>query len=86
MGAAFIGPSFVMVLALAQLYLRFGGLHWIQGAFYGIGAAVISIIARSSVKLSRMALGRDPLLWALFAVAAAVTAVTESEIVWLFLG
>src|SRR5947208_15541885 len=45
--AAFILPSFVMVLALSALYLRFGGLPWMRGAFYGIGAAVIGIIARS---------------------------------------
>src|SRR5215210_1127916 len=38
---AFILPSFLMVLALAWLYMQFGGLEWMQGAFYGIGAAVI---------------------------------------------
>src|SRR5437867_12283101 len=42
---AFILPSFLMVLALSALYLRYGGLAWMQGAFYGIGAAVIAIIA-----------------------------------------
>jgi chromate transporter len=57
-----------------------------QGAFYGIGAAVIAIIARSAFKLTRLTLGRDALLWGLFAVAALVTAWTESEIVWVFLG
>jgi chromate transporter len=67
------------------LYLRFGGLAWMQGAFYGIGAAVIAIIARSAVKLVRMTLGRDTLLWLIFAVNAAVTAWTETEIVWVFL-
>src|SRR6058998_1609649 len=36
---AFILPSFFMVLGLSILYLRFGGLPWMQGAFYGIGAA-----------------------------------------------
>jgi chromate transporter len=74
------------VIAIAAGYERFGGLAWMQGAFYGIGAAVIAIIARSAVKLTRLTLARDPLLWALFAVAAVVTAWTESEIVWLFLG
>jgi chromate transporter len=75
-----------MVLALAVGYLHFGGLAWMQGAFYGIGAAVIAIIARSAVKLSRLTLARDVLLWLLFSVAALVTAWTESEIVWVFLG
>jgi len=85
-GVAFVIPSFVMVLALALGYLRFGGLDWMQGAFYGIGAAVIAIIARSVVKLTRLTLARDALLWAVCGFAAVVTAWTESEIVWVFLG
>ena len=31
---AFISPSFLMVLALSALYLSFGGLPWMQGAFF----------------------------------------------------
>jgi chromate transporter len=85
-GLAFVLPSFAMVLALAIGYLRFGGLAWMQGAFYGIGAAVIAVIARSVVKLTRLTIGRDALRACLFAVAALVTAWTESEIVWVFLG
>ena len=42
-GVAFILPSFLMVLALSAAYVRFGGLAWMQGMFYGIGAAVIGI-------------------------------------------
>jgi chromate transporter len=82
---AFIAPSFVMVLAISALYLRYGGLPWMQGVFYGVGAAVIAIIARSAYKLARLTLGKDPLLFALFAVSALVTAWTESEVVWVFL-
>jgi len=82
---AFVLPSFVMVLAISALYLRYGGIAWMQGAFYGIGAAVIAIIGRSAYKLVRMTLGKDRLLTALFAVSAIVTAWTETEIVWLFL-
>ena len=83
-GVAFIAPSFLMVIGLAVLYVRFGGIGWLQGAFYGIGAAVIAIIARSAFKLTRASLGRDRLLWCLFAISALVTAWQESEIVWLF--
>jgi chromate transporter len=83
-GLAFVGPSFVMVLALSAFYLRFGGLPWLQGIFYGIGAAVIAIIARSAVKLVRSSVGRDALLGGLFLVSGATTAWTESEPVWLF--
>jgi chromate transporter len=85
-GLAFVLPSFLMVIAIAVGYLRFGGLPWMQGAFYGIGAAVIAIIVRSAVKLTRLTLDRDRLLWALFAGAAVVTAWTESEVVWVFVG
>lgn len=81
---AFILPSFAMVLGLGALYLEFGGLPWMQGAFYGVGAAVIAIIARSAAKLVRMTLAKDRLLWAVFLVNAAVTAWTETEIVWVF--
>jgi chromate transporter len=85
-GVAFVAPSFVMVLGLAVGYIRLGGLPWMQGAFYGIGAAVIAIIARSVFKLTRLTLAHDPLLWALFVAAGVVTAWKESEIVWLFVG
>ncbi|PYO60853.1 MAG: chromate transporter [Gemmatimonadetes bacterium] len=77
---AFVGPSFLMVLILSALYVRFGGLPWMQGLFYGIGAAVIAIIARSVLKLVRMTLGRDRLLWVLFTASALVTAWTESAV------
>lgn len=85
-GFAFVLPSFLMVLALAALYLRFGGLPWMQGAFYGIGAAVIAIFARSVWKLTKLTIARDRLLWVVFGASAVTTAWTESEIVWLFIG
>jgi chromate transporter len=85
-GVAFIAPSFTMVVAIAALYARFGGMRWLQGAFYGIGAAVIAIVARSAVRLARTTIARDRLLWALFLVNAAVTMWTESELVLLFIG
>lgn len=78
---AFVLPSFLMVLALSAVYVRYGGLSWMQGMFYGIGAAVIAIITRSAYKLVRMTLGKDWLLLALFGVSAVVTAWTEREIV-----
>src|SRR6266851_5285056 len=35
-GAAFVLPSFLMVLALSAAYMRYGGLNWMQAVFYGI--------------------------------------------------
>src|SRR6266568_738634 len=82
---AFVLPSFLMVLALSAAYVRFGGLAWMQGMFYGIGAAVIGIIARSAFKLTKITLGKDRMLWAIFGVLAVSTAWTSREIIWVFL-
>src|SRR5947209_5927928 len=84
-GAVFILPSFLMVLAIGKAYVSFGGTRIISALFYGIGAAVVAIIARSAIKLVKTALKRDKLLWAVFLVLGVSTAVTEKEIVWLFL-
>jgi len=84
-GVAFVIPSFLMVLALSAAYVRFGGLPWMQGMFYGIGAAVIGIIARSAFKLTKLALSKDKLLWGIFTALAVSTAWTSREIVWVFL-
>ena len=83
-GVAFVSPSFLMVLVLAWLYLRFGGLPWMQAVFYGIGAAVIAIIARGAIKLAERTVGRDLLLASVMLVNAAVVAWTERELVWVF--
>jgi chromate transporter len=84
-GVAFVLPSFLMVLALSAAYVRFGGLPWMQGMFYGIGAAVIGIITRSAFKLTKLTLGKDKLLWGIFTILAVSTAWTSREIIWLFL-
>lgn len=82
---AFILPSFFMVWAISVAYVRYGGLPWMEALFYGVGAAVIGIIARSAQKLTRLTLSRSWLLWVVFGVMALTTAWTEREIVWLFL-
>ena len=84
-GIAFVLPSFLMVVALGWAYSRYGGLTWMQSVFYGVGAAVIGIIAISAHKLTVKSVGKDKLLWAIYLVLAAVTVITESEIAWLFL-
>jgi chromate transporter len=85
-GIAFVLPSFAMVVALGAAYVAYGGITWMQAVFYGLGAAVIGIIAISAYKLTTKSVGKDWLLWAIYLLAAAVTVVTESEIAWIFLG
>jgi chromate transporter len=84
-GISFVLPSFLMAVVVAALYVHFGSLPWIQGMFYGIGAAVIAIIVRSAIKLVRTTVGRDLLLWIIFAALAITTAWTQSEIIWVFI-
>jgi chromate transporter len=84
-GLAFVLPSFLMVLGIGYAYVEAGGLPWMQAVFYGIGAAVIGIIAISSYKLSKKSLGKDWLLWGIAIVLAIATFITEKEILWLIL-
>ena len=83
-GAAFVVPSFLMVLGISIAYVRFGGLWWMQALFYGIGAAVIAIITIAAYKLSRSTNKRDPLLWAIFAALGLVTVVAQAELAEFF--
>ena len=85
-GIAFVIPSFVMVVAIGAAYVAYGGIGWMQAVFYGVGASVIGIIALSAYKLTTRSIGKDRLLWGIYLVSGAITVVTESEIIWVFLG
>lgn len=85
-GVAFILPSFLMVVALGWAYTLYGGLSWMQAVFYGVGAAVIGIIAISAYKLTRKTVGTDWLLWCIYIANAAATIITKSERIELILG
>lgn len=84
-GLAFILPSFLMVVAISLAYLAYGGLWWMQALFYGIGAAVIGIIAVAAYKLARSTNKSDPLLWTIFAFLLAVTVWAQAELAEFFL-
>lgn len=84
-GLAFVLPSFLMVVAISIAYLVYGGLWWMQGLFYGIGAAVIAIVTIAAYKLARSTNKRDPLLWGIFAALALVTVWAEAELAEFFI-
>jgi chromate transporter len=83
-GLAFVVPSFFMVIAISMAYRRYGGLWWMQALFYGIGAAVIAIIAIAAYKLARSTNKRDPLLWGVFGVLMLITVWAEAELAEVF--
>jgi chromate transporter len=84
-GIAFVLPSFVMVLVLAAGYARAGGLPIIGALFYGVGAAVIALLARAGYRLARSTVARDRLLWAVTGVNAVATVALRRESVLLVL-
>lgn len=78
--AAFIAPSFLLVLGIGYLYVRYQGLPAVQSLFYGISPAVIAIIVLAAWKLARLTDARDVRLWIISAVVAVITAVTGTEV------
>lgn len=85
-GVAFALPSFLMVLAISYAYVAYGGLPWMQAVFYGVGAAIIGIIALSAYNLTRRTVKKDLLLWAVFLVVSVATAITQRENLFLIVG
>ena len=92
-GLAFVLPSFIMVVLLGMAYQLFGGLAWMQAVFYGVGAAVIGIIAMSAYKLTVKSISKLEiaaikskwLLWLFYIAGIVITVITEREEIMLFL-
>src|SRR5688572_2287015 len=55
-GIAFILPSFFLLMALSWVFVVHGDLRWVAGAFAGVAAAVVAIVAHATVRLGRTAL------------------------------
>ncbi len=91
-GLAFVIPSFLMVVVLGIVYKLYGGISWMQAVFYGVGAAVIGIIGMSSYKLTTKSVSKFSwkaiqekwILWLFYLVALAITVITQTEEVLLF--
>ncbi|HET6791406.1 MAG TPA: chromate efflux transporter [Actinomycetota bacterium] len=55
-GVAFVLPSFFLLLGLSWLFVTHGDLRWVAGAFAGLAAAVVAIVAHAMVRLGRTTL------------------------------
>jgi chromate transporter len=55
-GVAFVLPSFFLLLGLSWLFVTHGDLRWVAGAFEGLAAAVVAIVAHAMVRLGRTTL------------------------------
>ena len=77
--AAFVAPSFLMVLIGAAVYRHFEGLAVVHQLFRGVAPVVIAIIAMAAYKLAKLTNQKDRRAWVLSAVIAVITAVSGSE-------
>ncbi len=84
-GWAFILPNFVIVAALAALYVRFGGLSLVTAIFYGVSPAVIALILHSCYRLAKLGM-EDWLQWVIAAVCFTITVALQAEVALLFVG
>ncbi|GAC1341166.1 MAG: chromate transporter [Candidatus Dormibacteria bacterium] len=84
--AAFVAPSFLMVVVIGFLYVRYQGIPAVQSVFYGVSPAVIAIVVLAAVKLARLTDGRDIRLWTISAIVGIATAATGSEVALLIVG
>jgi chromate transporter len=84
--AAFIAPSFLIVVVIGFLYVRYQGIAAVQSVFYGVSPAVIAIIVLAAVKLARLTDSKDRRLWAISAIVGVATALTGSEVALLIVG
>jgi chromate transporter len=84
-GWAFILPNFVIVAALAALYVRFEGLPAVAAVFYGVSPAVIALILHSCYRLTKLGM-KDWIEWALAVAAFIITVAVQAEVALVFIG
>jgi chromate transporter len=84
-GWAFILPNFVIVTAVAALYVHFGRLSWMTGVFYGASPVIIALIVHSCSRLARLGM-EHWLQWLIALAAFAVTVALEAEVALVFIG
>jgi chromate transporter len=64
-GICFIGPAFLLTLALSVLYVSTGGIPQVESILWGIKPVIVAIIANVGYRLMRTALNTRA-LWVLF--------------------
>lgn len=55
-GLWFVMPGALAILGLSLVYVLAGQVGWIEGAFFGLKAAVIALVAQALVRVARKAL------------------------------
>ena len=87
-GALFVLPSLVLLIALSWVYLAFGHVDWVAGAFYGIKPAVAAIVLQAVWRIGGRTLRRPsqaPLLWGVAVASFIAVAILEVPFPWVVL-
>jgi chromate transporter len=71
-GIAFVLPSFFVLLALSWIFARHGEVDWIAGAFAGIAASVVAIVAHATTRVARSTLKNGPMVGVAVATFVAI--------------
>lgn len=86
-GLCFIAPAWVMVVALAWAYFRYGALPAVSALFLGISPAVVAIVLTFCWKLGRKVLlggDRPWIRWAIALGAFGLLRFSTGGILWAF--
>jgi len=67
-GVLFFLPAFVLLSALAAVYLNYGDVPLVQGIFYGIKPAVVAVVLFAAWRIGSRAL-KNKVLWGMSALA-----------------
>ncbi len=83
---AFALAPFLIVTAVAALYVRFTGNWQLRALFYGIAPVVVALIVKACWSLGKRTLRADRLAWAFAIVACAITVIVQKELALMFVG
>ena len=67
-GVLFVLPSALILWALSYVYVAFGDVAWVHGAFHGLKPAVLAIVVAAVIRIGGKALKND-VMWSLAALA-----------------
>jgi chromate transporter len=83
-GLAFALAPFLIVVALAAIYVHFSSAVWIRSLFYGVSPVVVALILKACWSLGSKTLKRETAAWIFAAVALIATLVFQRELTVLF--
>jgi chromate transporter len=84
-GLAFAFAPFVLVTAVAALYVHYAASDITRGLFYGVSPVVVALILNGLWSLGRKTLKRETPAWILAGVALVITILIQRELTALFL-